>query len=152
MWGIVRRQLHARCHASQFGSTSLRAASVGCVSLGAALLGFAPSAFAQAAADAAVAAPAPAPAPAPEPSKPALSLEELGVAQPNLGLTAATDHDATDYNASAPSRSPANFLWPLLDVIGVNFAFWGISYASGAPFAKITPKIWKENFGTGFQW
>jgi len=150
MRGIVGRQLHARCHASQFGFTSLHAASVGCVSLGVALLGLEPAAFAQSTSDAAAAAPAPAPAPAP--AKPALSLEELGVAQPHLGLTAATNENATDYNASAPSRSPENFLWPLLDVIGVNFTFWGLSYLSGAPFAKITPKIWKENFGTGFQW
>jgi hypothetical protein len=78
-------------------------------------------------------------------SKPTLSLEALGIAQPGPAR-------AVDYNAAAPSRTAANFLWPLLDVLGANLAFWGISYASGAPFAKITPKIWKENFGTGFQW
>jgi hypothetical protein len=89
---------------------------------------------------------APVPA-APARSKPALSLEALGVAPPNAGPSA-----AVDYNASAPSRSPGNFLWPLLDVLGINFTFWSLSYASGAPFAKISPEIWKENFGTGFQW
>jgi hypothetical protein len=59
---------------------------------------------------------------------------------------------AVDYNISTKPRNAGSYLWPLADTLGVNLTFWALSYASGAPFAKVTPDIWRENFVTGFQW
>jgi uncharacterized protein DUF3943 len=57
-----------------------------------------------------------------------------------------------DYNIGPEARNAGNYLWPLLDTLGINFALWGISYASGAPWAKISPSVWRENLRTGFGW
>jgi hypothetical protein len=54
--------------------------------------------------------------------------------------------------ASARSRTAANYLWPLLDVVAINLTMWAVPYALDVPFAQIGPSYWKHNFQTGFQW
>jgi hypothetical protein len=77
---------------------------------------------------------------------PTLSLDALGVQTPGISRA------PIDYNTSTKARNAGSYLWPLLDVAAVNFSLWSISYLSGAPFAHVTPTIWKENLQTGFQW
>jgi hypothetical protein len=77
-----------------------------------------------------------------------LTLEALGVSRPGEPPVLAP----VDYGATPSERSAGNFLWPLLDVIGINLTLWSIPYVMGVPFAQITPKVWKENLQNGFQW
>jgi len=57
-----------------------------------------------------------------------------------------------DYNASSSTRNAGNYLWPLVDIVGINLSFWAIPYASGSPFVQVNPSVWKEHFRSGPQW
>jgi hypothetical protein len=70
------------------------------------------------------------------------------VAAPESGMGSA----AVDLSLPSKTRTAGSYLWPLLDTLAVNFTLWGISYASGAPFAKVKPSDWQHNFQSGFQW
>jgi hypothetical protein len=57
-----------------------------------------------------------------------------------------------DYNASSSKRNAGNYLWPLVDIVGINLSLWAVPYASGSPFVKVNPSIWEEHFRAGPQW
>jgi hypothetical protein len=57
-----------------------------------------------------------------------------------------------DYNASSSTRNAGNYLWPLLDVVGINLSLWAVPYAKGSPFVQVNPSVWKEHFRSGPQW
>ena len=76
-----------------------------------------------------------------------LTLEQLGYAKPGAGFGS-----AVDFNVSTKPRNAGSYLWPLVDIAGVNLFLWGFSYATGAPWAKVSPDTWKANLQAGLQW
>jgi hypothetical protein len=79
-------------------------------------------------------------------SAPALPLASAPVASPSSSPLLA------DYNASSSARNAGNYLWPLVDIVGINFGLWAVPYASGSPFVKVNPSVWEEHFRSGPQW
>ena len=77
-----------------------------------------------------------------------LTLEQLGYAKPG----AAFGNAVVDFNVSTKPRHAGSYLWPLVDIAGVNLFLWGFSYATGAPWAKVSPETWKANLQAGLQW
>lgn len=74
-------------------------------------------------------------------------------AAPSTATTSeATPTRAVDYNVDSTPRSASHYLWPALDVIGINLTLWGIPYTLGVDFAQVSPRLWKENLRTGFEW
>jgi len=57
-----------------------------------------------------------------------------------------------DFNVSTEPRDAGSYLWPLVDVVGINLTLWGFAFATGAPFAQIGPETWKANLRAGLQW
>jgi Domain of unknown function (DUF3943) len=57
-----------------------------------------------------------------------------------------------DYNASSSARNAGNYLWPLVDIVGINLSLWAVPYASGSPFVQVNASVWKEHFRSGPQW
>jgi len=73
-------------------------------------------------------------------------------AAPAAATPASTEKKVIDYNASSDTRRAGNYLWPIAGVIGINLVSWGVPYAAGAAFVKVTPSHWAASFRTGPQW
>lgn len=65
-----------------------------------------------------------------------------------LGVTL----EPIDPNVYTGERTPANFLWPVVDTLAINGFLWFVPWAMGSHFSSIGPEYWKNNLKSGFQW
>lgn len=87
-----------------------------------------------------------------EPVTPAASSAPAAPATPAPAPIARPPLQLADYNASADTRNAGNYLWPLVDVVGINLSMWAVPAAKGSAFVKVSPSLWAQNFRTGPQW
>jgi hypothetical protein len=76
-----------------------------------------------------------------------MPLAKLGVSLPGEGPS-----NAVDPNIYTGPTRVSQYVWPAIDVIGINLALWSVPFAIGSPWAKTGPKYWKSNFKAGLQW